>query len=73
MTHTYWEYLVRGQEFQAPVPITKEVQQITLSFQMVANTHLFLQCSVRVAPDIYGIYHRLVIAQSRATEPRLSL
>ncbi|KAB0790021.1 hypothetical protein PPYR_02570 [Photinus pyralis] len=29
MTRAYWEFLVHGEEFQAPIPSTKEFQRIT--------------------------------------------
>ena len=29
MTRAYWEFLVHGEEFQAPIPITKEIQRVS--------------------------------------------
>ena len=29
MTRAYWEFLVHGEELQAPIPSTKEVQRVT--------------------------------------------
>ena len=31
MTRAYWEFLVHGEELQAPIPSTKEVQRVTRS------------------------------------------
>jgi len=33
MTRAYWEFLVHGEEFQAPIPSTKEVQRVTRTFR----------------------------------------
>ena len=38
MTRAYWEFLVHGEELQAPIPSTKEVQRVTRSFRTRANT-----------------------------------
>ena len=38
MTRAYWEFLVHGEELQAPIPITKEVQRITAAFQLGRDT-----------------------------------
>ena len=29
MTRAYWEFLVHGEQLQAPIPITKEVQRVS--------------------------------------------
>jgi len=29
MTRAYWEFLVHGEQLQAPIPSTKEVQRVT--------------------------------------------
>ena len=52
MTRAYWEFLVQGEQLQAPIPITKEVPRVTQSFQTGIKTRCFLQCSARAAPDI---------------------
>ncbi|KFM68358.1 hypothetical protein X975_16721, partial [Stegodyphus mimosarum] len=31
MTRAYWEFLVQGEQLQAPIPSTKEVQRVTQS------------------------------------------
>ena len=33
MTRAYWEFLVHGEELQAPIPSTKEVQRVARPFQ----------------------------------------
>ena len=38
MTRAYWEFLVHGEELQAPIPSTKEVQRVTQPFQARAKT-----------------------------------
>ena len=50
VTRAYWEFLVRGQQLQSPVPITKEVQEVTRSFRTGRETLVDSFSVARVRP-----------------------
>ena len=47
MTRAYWEFLVHGEQLQAPIPSTKEFQRVTRSFRTGKHVDSFSVARVR--------------------------
>ena len=47
MTRAYWEFLVHGEQLQAPIPGTKEVQRVTRSSRTGFRADSFSVARVR--------------------------
>ena len=50
MTRAYWEFLVHGEELQAPIPSTKEIQRVSHSFRSRGEIHADSFSVARVRP-----------------------
>ena len=50
MTRAYWEFLVDGEELQAPIPSTKEVQRVARSCRTRMSAHVDSFSVARVRP-----------------------